>query len=271
MNSRIVSPVDSFRVPHFARLQILAQLSRLEDMGTCDIAVMGAPFDAGVSYRPGARFSHVTIRTASQSLCPHCPGLDLEFFITLQIANAGNVMYSSLNVQETVANARDHAQQLLDSGCRIAAVGDDHTIALPLLHTITKRYRPIVLPHFDANLDTWHACFNAEVTHRAVYRRASEEGLPEPEALCHVGIQGSLYAKSNISDDQRMEFGSITVMDVTRPKVDNITAPLRARVGRPSPLHRHQRPRPYSCTRHGDSKGWLHHHSGTSRDTSRPD
>jgi agmatinase len=266
----MADPVGSFQVPRFTRLQSVARLSRLKEMGTFNIAVMGAPFDASVSYRPDTWFGPAAIRAASQLLRPHRPGLNVEVFSTLRIAHAGDVKCSPCQVQEAVASIKDYPQQLLDSGYKIVAVVGDHTIAFPRLQTVTKKCGTVALLHFDAHLKTWSAYFNAEVTHRAVCQYASEEDLPDPEAFCDVTIRASLYAKSDIIDDQRMEFGPIITMGFMRRRVDNITAPVRARVGRPSPLHRHQRPRPHSCTRHRDSKGWLHHHSGTSRDTSRP-
>ena len=46
-------PVDSSRVPRYAGPATFARLPRLDEVGTADVAVVGVPFDAGVSYRPG--------------------------------------------------------------------------------------------------------------------------------------------------------------------------------------------------------------------------
>ena len=70
-----VGPVSS-RIPRFAGHATFARLPRLEDVGGCDVAVVGVPFDSGVSYRPGARFAPAAVREASRLLRPYHPGLE---------------------------------------------------------------------------------------------------------------------------------------------------------------------------------------------------
>jgi len=48
----------------------------------CDVAVVGMPFDAGVSYRPGARFGPAGIREGSRLLRPYNPAMDVSPFTT---------------------------------------------------------------------------------------------------------------------------------------------------------------------------------------------
>ncbi len=50
-----VGPVDGLQVPRFAGHSTFARLPRLEDVDDYRVAVVGVPFDAGVTYRPGAR------------------------------------------------------------------------------------------------------------------------------------------------------------------------------------------------------------------------
>ncbi len=47
-------PPDASRVPRFAGPDTPARLPRLTEVGRADVAVVGVPFDSGVSYRPGA-------------------------------------------------------------------------------------------------------------------------------------------------------------------------------------------------------------------------
>jgi agmatinase len=44
-----VGPVDASRVPRYAGLSTFARLPRREDVATMDVAVVGVPFDSGVS------------------------------------------------------------------------------------------------------------------------------------------------------------------------------------------------------------------------------
>jgi guanidinobutyrase / D-arginase len=60
-----VQPVSGTVVPRYAGPSTFA---RLPDVPCCDVAILGVPFDAGTSYRPGARFGPLAIRQASRHL-----------------------------------------------------------------------------------------------------------------------------------------------------------------------------------------------------------
>ena len=51
-----IQPVSGTVVPRFAGPSTFARLPEIRDVKSCDIAILGIPFDAGTSYRPGARF-----------------------------------------------------------------------------------------------------------------------------------------------------------------------------------------------------------------------
>ena len=57
-------------VPRYAGPDTFARLPRLDDVGRADVAVLGVPFDSGVSYRPGARFGPAAVRAGSKLLRP---------------------------------------------------------------------------------------------------------------------------------------------------------------------------------------------------------
>src|SRR4029077_11179490 len=57
-----VGPVDATAVPRYSGEATFARLPRLQDVPRADVAIVGVPFDSGVSYRPGARFGPSHIR-----------------------------------------------------------------------------------------------------------------------------------------------------------------------------------------------------------------
>ena len=226
-----VGPVDASVVPRFAGIATFARLPRIEEVQACDIAVVGAPFDSGVSYRPGARFGPAAVREASRLLRPYHPDLDTEPFANAQVADAGDIACNPFDIGEAVASVEAGADRLLDAGARLAVIGGDHTIALPMLRCMARRHGPVALLHFDAHLDTWDTYFGAPYTHGTPFRRASEEGLLDTTALCHVGTRGPLYARSDLDDDARMGFGIVTSNDVMKRGVDSVIEQLRSRIG----------------------------------------
>ncbi|MET8988742.1 agmatinase [Nonomuraea wenchangensis] len=223
-----IGPVDSSRVPRFAGPATFARLPRLDQVERADVAVVGVPFDSGVSYRPGARFGPAAVREASRLLRPYHPGLDVSPFEQVQVADAGDIAANPFDIGAAV-EAIEEAAGSIDA--RLVTIGGDHTIALPLLRAAARKHGPLAVLHFDAHLDTWDTYFGAEYTHGTPFRRAVEEGLVDTEALSHVGTRGPLYGKKDLEDDRRLGFGILTAADVLRRGLDEVIDVLRQRIG----------------------------------------
>ena len=227
-----VGPIDAAQVPRYAGAATYARLPRLDQVGRADVAVVGVPFDTGVSYRPGARFGGNHIREASRLLRPYNPAQDTSPFANLQVADAGDLAVNPFNINEAIETIQAGALDLTEDGTRLLTLGGDHTIALPLLRAAAERAgEPVALLHFDAHLDTWDTYFGAEYTHGTPFRRAVEEGILDTEAISHVGTRGPLYGKKDLEDDRRFGFGIVTSSDVFRQGVDEVVAKLRDRIG----------------------------------------
>ncbi|MEU8877403.1 agmatinase [Streptomyces javensis] len=224
-------PVDSSRVPRFAGPATFARLPRLDEVAGADVAVVGVPFDGGVSYRPGARFGPAAVREASRLLRPYHPGLDVSPFATQQVADAGDIAVNPFDIGEAIETIQDAAGSLQAEGTRLVTIGGDHTIALPLLRAAATRHGPVAVLHFDAHLDTWDTYFGAEHTHGTPFRRAVEEGIVDTSALSHVGTRGPLYGKQDLTEDEKLGFGIVTSADVYRRGADEVADQLRQRIG----------------------------------------
>ncbi|KWX10861.1 agmatinase, partial [Carbonactinospora thermoautotrophica] len=120
-------PVDATEVPRFAGPDTFARLPRLDEVGHADVAVVGVPFDSGVSYRPGARFGPAHIRQSSKLLRPYNPALDTEPFGAQQVADAGDIACNPFSIREAVRTIEERARALVDQGMRLLTLGGDHT------------------------------------------------------------------------------------------------------------------------------------------------
>ncbi len=226
-----VGPVDPLVVPRFAGPATFARLPRREDVDICDVAVLGIPFDSGVTYRPGARFGPAAIRNASRLLRAYHPGLDVHPFAVLQVADAGDVGCNPFDIAEAISQIDAAADATLADATHLLSIGGDHTIALPLLRAIHRRHGPVALLHFDAHLDTWDTYFGAAYTHGTPFRRAWEEGLLLENRAAHVGIRGPLFSPDDLVDDARFGFEIVSAMDVLDDGRRAIADRVRDRLG----------------------------------------
>ncbi|MEU1168833.1 arginase family protein, partial [Streptomyces sp. NPDC005921] len=122
-------PVDSSRVPRYAGPATFARLPRLDEVARADIAVVGVPFDTGVSYRPGARFAPAAVREASRLLRPYHPGLDVSPFAAAQVADAGDIPVNPFDINEAIETVEEEAGRLQSEGTKLVTIGGDHTIS----------------------------------------------------------------------------------------------------------------------------------------------
>lgn len=232
MNANIPQgPVDASLTPRYAGIATFAKLPRIEDVPAADIAVLGVPFDSGVSFRPGARFGPAHVREASRLLRPYNPAQDASPFALKQVVDAGDVSANPFSIEEAVQAVESAATELGERVDRIVTIGGDHTIALPLLRAVTRKHGPVAVLHFDAHLDTWDTYFGAPMTHGTPFRRASEEGLIDLTASMHAGVRGPLYGKSDLDDDARLGFQIVTTEAVEEHGVPAALQQMRERIG----------------------------------------
>ena len=224
-------PIDATVVPRFAGAPTFARLPRIDEVSACDIAVVGVPFDSGVTYRPGARFGPGAIRQGSRLLRPYHPDMDVKPFGLQQVADAGDIACNPFVIAEAISQIEAGADQLLGSCRHILALGGDHTIALPLLRASSRKFGPLAVVHFDSHLDTWQGHFGVSYNHGTPFRRASEEGLLRLDRCIHVGVHGPIFSEQDLVDDAKLGFQIVTTMDLQERGTDEVVERIHRRVG----------------------------------------
>ena len=223
--------VDATLVPRFAGPPTFARLPRIDEVSDVDVAVLGVPFDAGVSYRPGARFGPAHIRESSRLLRPYNPAQDVSPFAAQQVVDAGDLGVNPFSIEEAVATIEAGTRGVLERSGRVLTLGGDHTITLPLLRAHAAAHGPLAVVHFDAHLDTWDTYFGARYTHGTPFRRASEEGLLDTEACLHVGSRGPLYSTADLADDATLGFAVVPSVEMDDLGARGVIERIRDRVG----------------------------------------
>ncbi len=229
-SGNVVGQVDAMVVPRFAGAPTFARLPRIDEVNQVDIAVVGVPFDAGTSYRPGARFGPAHIRESSRLLRPYNPAQDASPFALAQVVDAGDIAVNPFNIDEAILQIQDGVGSLISKGLKLLTLGGDHTIALPILRALHKVHGKISVIHFDAHLDTWDTYFGANYTHGTPFRRASEEGILDRDGCLHIGIRGPLYAASDLSEDKDLGFKIVHATEIDEIGVEGVIKAMLSRV-----------------------------------------
>ena len=164
-----------------------------------DVALLGIPYDGGVSYRPGARFGPRAVREQSSLIRTWHPVLKVHPFERLRVADCGDIDVAPTSIEQTYAAITAKIDAVTAAGAAPVCVGGDHSITLGILRSLAKRFGPLGLVHFDAHPDTWDQYFGSKFFHGTPFRRAVEERLIDPRRMIQVGIRGPLYGPEDFA------------------------------------------------------------------------
>lgn len=154
-----------------------------------DAVVLGIPFDAAVSNRPGARFGPQAIRRASAIFDndPQYP-FSRDLFEQMAVIDYGDVLLDYGNHQKTPALIEKEAAKIIASGAYLLGLGGDHFVTWPLLKAHAAKHGPLALVHFDAHQDTWDDD-GKRIDHGSFVCRAVREGVIDPARSIQIGIR----------------------------------------------------------------------------------
>ncbi|KAF2498027.1 Arginase/deacetylase [Lophium mytilinum] len=247
----------------FGRLQYHPCLA--SDKYQYDIAFIGAPFDTGTSYRPGARFGPSGIRQGSRRLnlyggynvpldanpfnswakvidCGDIPVTSYDnAFALQQIEEGHNAILSRAPFTNAAAPGPSKKGKTLP---RVITLGGDHTITLPLLRSINREYGPVSVIHFDSHLDTWKPkvfggapSHQASINHGTYFFHASQEGLLANDSNIHAGIRTTLSGPSDYENDGYCGFEIVEAREIDTIGTEGIIKKIRERVGTTKPVY----------------------------------
>ena len=220
-------PVPTRKVPRFAGVPTFLRLPVHEDPRDVDVLIVGAPFDGGTSFRPGARFGPRGVRVASALTRGFHPDPGLDLFDHLRCADGGDVATVPLSIDESLTRIAARHEEIARAGAVPAMVGGDHSVTLGALRGLAKVHGPLGLVHFDAHSDTYGPAWGFDVHHGTIFRNAVEEGLLRSGEVIQLGIRGPLTEGHDLAFAEKNGFEIVTV-DLIKRDLDA----ARARIAR---------------------------------------
>src|SRR2546430_14392506 len=134
------------KAPRFAGIGSFMRLPQVTDMAGVDAAILGIPFDTGVSYRVGGRFGPAAIREASRLLRPYHVEHEIEIFDHLSVVDAGDLAIIPGNIQVSYQVMVDGLRPILEAGVVPLAIGGGHPVKPGEFPGGAGRYRPVRPP-----------------------------------------------------------------------------------------------------------------------------
>ena len=186
-------PLDAMEYPRFEGIRTFMRLPHESNLKDIDFTIVGVPFDTGGTFRVGARFGPSGIRDNSLLLRPYNPAQEIEIFKYCSGSDYGDLPIIPGYLPESHKLIQEGAEKIFSQNTIPIFMGGDHSISLPLLRAVKKKYGPVALIHFDAHSDLWHGYFDNKDTHGTPFRRALEEELIDTSRSSQIGLRGPLY------------------------------------------------------------------------------
>ena len=155
-----------------------------------EIALIGVPFDGGVTHRSGCRHGPRAVREQSTLL----RRINAEGIMPFKLARVRDLGDCWLEFPYALQGALEEIAEfyhgVLAAGAVPLSVGGDHSISLQILRAVAAK-RPVGMVHIDAHCDTGDDYMGSRFHHGAPFRRAVEEGLLDPKRVIQIGIRGT--------------------------------------------------------------------------------
>ncbi|MBC6442965.1 MAG: agmatinase [Rhodobacteraceae bacterium] len=201
-----------------------------------DVAVLGAPFDLGTQYRPGARFGPRAVREASTLFSfGHAGAYDHEDDAVylgpdVRIIDMGDADIIHTDTIKSHANIESGVRAALCAGALPVLIGGDHSVNIPAIRAF-DRQGDIHILQIDAHLDFVDERHGVRFGHGNPMRRAAEKGYVT--GLSQFGIRNvSSTAREGYADARTRGSDILSVRQIRRMGVAAAAAriPAGARV-----------------------------------------
>ena len=207
-------PLSGREFPRFSGIKTFFRMPHVSVGSDYDVALVGVPYDGGVSYRPGARFAPSHVRQASSLGRGFSWSRGENLWSKKKFADVGDCPTVPVDQKMTYERIEKYFDELLKLNKKFISVGGDHSTTLPILRSLHRKYGKVSLIHFDAHLDTYPAAWDCEYHHGTFVRHAIDEGLIDGSKTFQVGLRGPLASGDDLNFVKKHGVKFTTVDDV---------------------------------------------------------
>lgn len=231
MEKILHQPLGGNEMPRFGGIASMLRLPHLASPQGLNAAFIGIPLDIGTSLRSGTRFGPRQLRSESVMIRPYNMATGAAPFDSLSVADLGDVAINTFNLLDTVRLIEAHYDQVLEHDVIPLTLGGDHTLTLPILRAMKKKYGKIGLVHVDAHADVNEHMFGEKIAHGTTFRRAVEEGLLDCDRVVQIGLRAQGYAADDFDWCREQGFRVVQAEECWHRSLTPLMAEVRERVG----------------------------------------
>lgn len=221
---------SSFVKPRFSGIRTFMRLPHVQTLENVDVAIVGAPFDTGQTFRTGARLGPQSIRNFSGLIRSSSNYHQIHLFDYISAIDYGDVRVVPGYIEETYKHMENELAPLYKHGIVPIVIGGDHSITLGELRAAYQAHGQVALLQFDAHTDTADTHFEQKYTHGTLFKRAVEEGLIDPYASLQIGMRGTMNSVNDYDESRQLGFEVITTDELIDMGIANVIKKIKAKL-----------------------------------------
>jgi len=229
------TPISGFDLPRFAGIPSFMRLPHVgldhDRIAEVEIGLIGVPWDAGTTNRPGPRHGPRQIRDMSTMIRAQNDATGIRPFEARNCADLGDVGPNPADLMDSLDRITRFYDGVGSYGIKPMTAGGDHLSSFPILRSLA-RDAPLGMVHFDSHTDLFHSYFDGRMyTHGTPFRRAVEEGLLDPKRVVQIGIRGTAYDAEDRDFADSVGIRVIPIGEFHARGVEDVMAEARDIVG----------------------------------------
>jgi agmatinase len=213
---------SGYRYHHSATFGNRAFLSDMRELGGQDVAIVGAPFDGGTTYRSGTRFGPQGMRDISGLHSGYNFEKGVDLYESLDIVDVGDISIIPANIEKSFDQIDKAVAYIHERGVFPVILGGDHSIGYPDIRGIA--------PYIDGNIGIIHFDRHSDLSEYNIDERMHgtpffhATNIPNAPAtnLVQVGIGGWTGNRSGVTTARDRRANVITMTDIDRWGLERI-------------------------------------------------
>ncbi|MEX0817695.1 MAG: agmatinase family protein [Gaiellales bacterium] len=223
VNDRTISTFARGQQPAFAGINTFRKAPYLEDVhevGKHEVAVVGAPFDMGTTYRAGARFGPQAIRRISALYDSYSVDMAVDLEEELDLVDLGDIFVIPANLEKSFDQIDRAVSWIVGEGVFPVVLGGDHSIGYPDVRGIAPHIDGRVgIIHLDRHLDIQERDMD-ERMHTTPWFHATNIPNAPPTNLVQMGIGGWYGSRPGVKVARERETTVLTITDIEEVGVE---------------------------------------------------
>src|SRR5947209_8759354 len=223
VQDRTISTFARGQQPAFAGINTFRKAPYVEDVhevGKHEVAVLGAPFDMGTTYRAGCRFGPQAIRRISALYDSYSVDMAVDLEEELDMVDLGDVFVIPSNIEKSFDQIDRAIAHIVNEGTFPVVLGGDHSIGYPDVRGIA--------PHIDGRVGIIHLDRHLDIQERDMDERMHTTpwfhatNIPNAPAtnLVQMGIGGWYGSRPGVKVARERATTVLTITDIEEVGVE---------------------------------------------------